>query len=135
MVGPAWIEACHDLLAPAHGPDWQPPADDLAECCQIRLDAKVALRAIMADSERDYFVENQHDAVSLGDFAQERQEPWLGCDHAARAHHRLDDHCRQLMPMRADDLLGCPRVVERSEEHTSELQSRGHLVCRLLLEK
>src|SRR5690625_1275712 len=27
------------------------------------------------------------------------------------------------------------RVYERSEEHTSELQSRGHLVCRLLLEK
>src|SRR5690625_5178278 len=25
--------------------------------------------------------------------------------------------------------------VDRSEEHTSELQSRGHLVCRLLLEK
>src|SRR5690625_5821178 len=25
--------------------------------------------------------------------------------------------------------------TERSEEHTSELQSRGHLVCRLLLEK
>src|SRR5690625_4885135 len=30
-----------------------------------------------------------------------------------------------------------PYAVEapRSEEHTSELQSRGHLVCRLLLEK
>src|SRR5437660_573288 len=27
------------------------------------------------------------------------------------------------------------RTEERSEEHTSELQSRGHLVCRLLLEK
>src|SRR5690625_6276627 len=26
-------------------------------------------------------------------------------------------------------------LLERSEEHTSELQSRGHLVCRLLLEK
>src|SRR5437870_12329196 len=26
-------------------------------------------------------------------------------------------------------------IVLRSEEHTSELQSRGHLVCRLLLEK
>src|SRR5690625_5893000 len=26
-------------------------------------------------------------------------------------------------------------VFIRSEEHTSELQSRGHLVCRLLLEK
>src|SRR5439155_8331758 len=36
---------------------------------------------------------------------------------------------------------GTPRGIEengsetRSEEHTSELQSRGHLVCRLLLEK
>src|SRR2546421_9325503 len=27
------------------------------------------------------------------------------------------------------------RFVERSEEHTSELQSRSDLVCRLLLEK
>src|SRR5258707_4082720 len=27
------------------------------------------------------------------------------------------------------------RVVPRSEEHTSELQSRQYLVCRLLLEK
>src|SRR5690625_6983143 len=26
-------------------------------------------------------------------------------------------------------------IILRSEEHTSELQSRGHLVCRLLLEK
>src|SRR5258708_24781520 len=34
----------------------------------------------------------------------------------------------------ATDVLG--RVVEvRSEEHTSELQSPDHLVCRLLLEK
>src|SRR5690625_6439340 len=27
------------------------------------------------------------------------------------------------------------RIMRRSEEHTSELQSRGHLVCRRLLEK
>src|SRR5437660_8355920 len=35
------------------------------------------------------------------------------------------------------DDLPClvPQRVMRSEEHTSELQSRGHLVCRLLLEK
>src|SRR5690625_6370175 len=30
---------------------------------------------------------------------------------------------------------GRQRPAPRSEEHTSELQSRGHLVCRLLLEK
>src|SRR5687768_18283460 len=29
----------------------------------------------------------------------------------------------------------CGRAAPRSEEHTSELQSRLHLVCRLLLEK
>src|SRR5690625_7043852 len=27
-----------------------------------------------------------------------------------------------------------PKTSKRSEEHTSELQSRGHIVCRLLLE-
>src|SRR5690625_6383118 len=30
---------------------------------------------------------------------------------------------------------GATAISERSEEHTSELQSRGHLVCRLLLDK
>src|SRR5690625_1297341 len=30
---------------------------------------------------------------------------------------------------------GTQSAFMRSEEHTSELQSRGHLVCRLLLEK
>src|SRR5256884_263764 len=33
------------------------------------------------------------------------------------------------------DWAGAAALVERSEEHTSELQSRLHLVCRLLLEK
>src|SRR5690625_5872589 len=31
-------------------------------------------------------------------------------------------------------LKGLELKIKRSEEHTSELQSRGHLVCRLLLE-
>src|SRR5439155_20282812 len=33
------------------------------------------------------------------------------------------------------DLAEPVQELLRSEEHTSELQSRGHLVCRLLLEK
>src|SRR6266508_1918986 len=32
-------------------------------------------------------------------------------------------------------VTGATKLDPRSEEHTSELQSRGHLVCRLLLEK
>src|SRR3712207_7615015 len=34
-----------------------------------------------------------------------------------------------------DELLAVPAEERRSEEHTSELQSRQYLVCRLLLEK
>src|SRR5258706_7406555 len=34
-----------------------------------------------------------------------------------------------------DNLLRALQVVDRSEEHTSELQSLTNLVCRLLLEK
>src|SRR5437870_8328304 len=42
--------------------------------------------------------------------------------------------CKPLLSAR-DDLDAAAETRERSEEHTSELQSRGHLVCRLLLEK
>src|SRR5690625_6835198 len=48
---------------------------------------------------------------------------------------RTNQHCEQIS---YDGLTLKPRKGEvflRSEEHTSELQSRGHLVCRLLLEK
>src|SRR2546429_7387384 len=50
--------------------------------------------------------------------------------------------CRPLQPLehRAGQYVSVecayqPRCSSRSEEHTSELQSRLHLVCRLLLEK
>src|SRR2546427_6952293 len=38
-------------------------------------------------------------------------------------------------PSRRGAGLWAARAVERSEEHTSELQSQSNLVCRLLLEK
>src|SRR5437870_8044690 len=42
---------------------------------------------------------------------------------------------RKLRRLTARDSRPAPCRSPRSEEHTSELQSRGHLVCRLLLEK
>src|SRR3712207_7671640 len=42
-------------------------------------------------------------------------------------------HDPELIPMAL--LLRVLRRAKRSEEHTSELQSRQYLVCRLLLEK
>src|SRR3712207_8792060 len=48
------------------------------------------------------------------------------------------EHPREARHVRVQPvLLGVHlrRLAERSEEHTSELQSRQYLVCRLLLEK
>src|SRR2546429_2501543 len=51
------------------------------------------------------------------------------CSHASRSL----PPCHRDASFRAGGETG--RSVFRSEEHTSELQSRLHLVCRLLLEK
>src|SRR5258708_20718930 len=54
---------------------------------------------------------------------------WRGAPRGARDRGRGS-------PARADRRAGrTTRVPDRSEEHTSELQSPDHLVCRLLLEK
>src|SRR5947199_1314620 len=53
--------------------------------------------------------------------------------------HEEQDEARRiqqnLLPRTAPSLPGFQLEAERSEEHTSELQSLRHLVCRLLLEK
>src|SRR3712207_7231502 len=48
-----------------------------------------------------------------------------------------EDQARRLWELQQVDAANFDRVVsfDRSEEHTSELQSRQYLVCRLLLEK
>src|SRR5439155_24915194 len=48
---------------------------------------------------------------------------------------RFPAHMDNLTQLEQPRDLGAESCVRRSEEHTSELQSRGHLVCLLLLEK
>src|SRR3712207_7499406 len=55
---------------------------------------------------------------------QQRLGPRHDLDERAEWRRRLDR-----------PLVGGPDLRLRSEEHTSELQSRQYLVCRLLLEK
>src|SRR5258707_2042837 len=50
---------------------------------------------------------------------------------AVSAIHRARHHVQESAPLGLRLCRGLPR----SEEHTSELQSRQYLVCRLLLEK
>src|SRR5438552_14502706 len=51
------------------------------------------------------------------------------CDRHKKAHRQ--DYRDETAPAVTHDLV----LAMRSEEHTSELQSPDHLVCRLLLEK
>src|SRR5258708_26895952 len=52
-----------------------------------------------------------------------------------RSTRSYSDRQRTASWLRPADRSGSTRLQERSEEHTSELQSPDHLVCRLLLEK
>src|SRR5439155_17448337 len=73
-------------------------------------------------------------------------EPLEMAEHPGTRRARRDREA-QSQPLRVGDVVAhADHHVERgdeldvmigvrSEEHTSELQSRGHLVCRLLLEK
>src|SRR5687768_17636053 len=75
------------------------------------------------------------DRLELGD-APDGSGPWhlealLTPGHAAGHLVFHESHYRLLI---AGDLVSTLSSI-RSEEHTSELQSRLHLVCRLLLEK
>src|SRR3712207_8797009 len=76
------------------------------------------------------------------------RSPHLGYDHNGHARFelhlaaRLDVLAGALVAQpeghadRAAGAVGVDRCLDpRSEEHTSELQSRQYLVCRLLLEK
>src|SRR3712207_7305722 len=70
-----------------------------------------------------------------------RSDPWLarpGLIEMGRAWAGGDDPTDpRLSPLngRLSGLAPTSLYVGRSEEHTSELQSRQYLVCRLLLEK
>src|SRR2546427_5992661 len=59
----------------------------------------------------------------------------LGQAHAPRHRAGVPPGDRAGPESRADRCLRLHHGGERSEEHTSELQSQSNLVCRLLLEK
>src|SRR5438874_4818063 len=59
----------------------------------------------------------------------------LGEAALVRHAHVLQDELRRHRGAQRELVLHLGRFEPRSEEHTSELQSRRDLVCRLLLEK
>src|SRR5439155_3506534 len=77
----------------------------------------------------------EHGQRNAGDHQCGRQQEYRGedCAEVSRAPHALFHPLHLLLARLEAERLH--RLALRSEEHTSELQSRGHLVCRLLLEK
>src|SRR3989449_3696402 len=80
--------------------------------------------------------------VTPSEVATQTQNKYLGVLVAAKFAKFVNEFPRdrsvdleQKLTTRALDELVRARLKYRSEEHTSELQSRLHLVCRLLLEK
>src|SRR5207253_6077396 len=89
-------------------------------------------RALAAEAQRNF---------SSDDWGRRRNAWTSRARHAshpsARARPVLRDgvRCRRDWRPWSEKDSSIFSVMQRSEEHTSELQSRGHLVCRLLLEK
>src|SRR5690606_41728236 len=73
----------------------------------------------------DIYTLSLHDALPISSHTAARQIPCETCGEYEERHH---EHARQRRRRPV-------ARVHRSEEHTSELQSRENLVCRLLLEK
>src|SRR3989442_12999958 len=106
----------------------------------LRALAPALLKLRQCEYEREFFPARRAVELILG----HGNPPSLGslvsldANSAAARNQLLPQQCNCAIEKRP--ARRCPRNVRasahhRSEEHTSELQSRPHLVCRLLLEK
>src|SRR5256885_9504389 len=85
-------------------------------CVECQCAARVFFFFFFNDTATtEIYTLSLHDALPI--YARDHQPPDVRCGHTGR--HRRQHHC----------------AGNRSEEHTSELQSPCNLVCRLLLEK
>src|SRR5690625_4493594 len=92
--------------------------------------SREAIRPIMEEHEMLYFYNNQYE----GGVASKYTFPTGAIpEHQVMTvmEYMIDNYGPNVYTIAADYNFG--QITARSEEHTSELQSRGHLVCRLLL--
>src|SRR6266436_9753193 len=101
--------------------------------CTESAGAKRLLEAIDHQLRDQQAGAHRHDDVDRRHPVPDRRAQELQRRLAAIGHlHQAARHPEQEHPWNHRDHRG---ETDRSEEHTSELQSRLHLVCRLLLEK
>src|SRR5215203_6582933 len=154
MHGGGRIEITPEILLRAYAAGIFPMAEDAddptlfwvepRERCVLPLEAFHVSRRLARTVRSDRFeirVDGDFDAVIEGcaGAAAGRDKTWINA-RIRRLYGELFDlgHCHTVEAYRDGRLAGAlygVRLGARSEEHTSELQSRQYLVCRLLLEK
>src|SRR5438105_13455675 len=87
----------------------------------------------VASAPTSFFLQSSGDHRDLHSFPTRRSSDLevIGRRHPRAAEQHQDGAGHERLAATPTIRVGC----ERSEEHTSELQSRVDLVCRLLLEK
>src|SRR3712207_3895951 len=107
------------ILLTYEAPDFVPGLQDVAPC---RRHGYCAVQALGQSNGRSTWHRRRRRAVPRD---KDEMLEWLQ-EHPVTTVHALRRH-RFTLRLLTD--------AQRSEEHTSELQSRQYLVCRLLLEK
>src|SRR3712207_8649570 len=95
------------------------------------MDMTVRLFFFNDTATTEIYTLSLHDALPISKLFRDLHGRLQCCRHGPHAHSR---HHRPRPPERPPGNGGGADQL-RSEEHTSELQSRQYLVCRLLLEK
>src|SRR5690625_2869804 len=91
---------------------------------------------VYAEMGREEAVSHFDTVSMIGDvITEEELLACTTCRNCEDACPVMNEHVSHIIDMRRYLVMTEGKMDVRSEEHTSELQSRGHLVCRLLLEK
>src|SRR5690625_4587252 len=104
---------------------------------RLKFDKDISLLGMKPAT--DYVLLAEHNDKSLmRNYAAYYLSSYLKLPHSLEANYvnvYLNGNYNGLYLLTEQVAVSKNRLNIRSEEHTSELQSRGHLVCRLLLEK
>src|SRR6266481_7390268 len=101
--------------------------DELRDAARLARESVVVGRAVTLAR----WIGTGRRPVTAGQVLRKADVPAAGAAVGVDLPPRL----RTMADIRALHRPWCLAVATRSEEHTSELQSQFHLVCRLLLEK
>src|SRR5256884_40111 len=109
-----------------------PPLERIGPRGPVRLDRVVKLLPVVAVS---ITVRVPFEVACIEDLVVYHDLQFSNGALHHEVRHLAEEVCRELSPYTVRPIAQLAEEEARSEEHTSELQSRLHLVCRLLLEK